>query len=107
MEVFQPSGSCDVLSQMEHMLRAPPGAAEAAAAHSGPSIGSGHAYHGSGACYLEQDEELIAKLASSSAPQQDISSWQSKLSLLGSELVKVIFHPSPRQSPNIQGFQPM
>ena len=85
--------------QMEHMLRAPSDAAQAAAAHCKPSIDSGHAYQRDGASHMEQDDELIAKLAYSSARQQAIPSWQCKLGLLGSELVKVISHPPHGRAP--------
>ena len=69
---------------MEHMLRAPPSAAVA---------GSGLVYQETADCHLEEDDELIARLASSSASRPTIPSWQSDLSLLASELVKVIRHP--------------
>jgi len=39
--------------------------------------------------HAQQDDELIAKLADSAMPKQNISSWQANLSRLGSELVKV------------------
>lgn len=76
---------------MEHMLGAPSNVAKAAAACCVSTEGSERMYPNSAVGHLEEDDELIARLASSPEPRRAISSWQSTLSPLGSELVKVLF----------------
>ena len=93
----------DVVLQMEHILAAPSTAAKGAAARCVSTEGSGLVYPSSANGHLEQDKKLIARLASSPEPHQAIPSWQSSLSPLGSELVKVLFHPPPLHTPTFLG----